>query len=340
MGMWYEQGGPENDVVVGTCVRLNRNLREYPFPVKMSRSDRAAVTEQVLDAVENLSAGGLYRLHYIDLEKLSGTEAVSLVERRLANPEFISEPEGRGLLLSEDESASILLNAENHLQLQVNAAGLDLDKTYHIADSLDTLLDKSLHFAFDENLGYLTQNPVNLGTGLCASLTLHLPALKENGGAVRISGSLSRLGLALRGADGTGSEPRGALYHLTNQVSLGLSEQEAISNLRNLAMQILVQERSAREELAENIEVQDAVSRSMGILQSARIMTSDEFMNLISNVRFGVSAGMIADVGYEKIDRLAVEVQPATLLARSGKKLTANERHRLRAQKIKEALED
>lgn len=338
MDKWYEQNGPESDVVVSTCIRLNRNLRELPFPIKMSRSDRALLMEKVLDAAKDSNIGDRYKMQFIEIGSLSKTETVSLVERQLASPDFISDTDGRGILLSADESVSILLNAENHLQLQVMSSGLNLTEAYAIADELDTILDKTLHFAFDENLGYLAQNPVNLGTGLSSSLSLHLPALKENGGAARLTSNLSKLGLSMHGAHGAGSEPKGAIYRLTNQVSLGLSEQEAITNLKSIAMQIVEQERSARQELAENMEVRDTVCRSLGILQSACMMSNDEFMNLISNVRFGVSVGLVTDISYEKIDKLAVEVQPATLLVVSGKKLTVDERHILRAKKIKETL--
>jgi protein arginine kinase len=144
------------------------------------------------------------------------------------------------------------------------------------------------------------------------------------------------LGLALRGIYGSGSESKGAIYQLANQVTLGLSEQEAIANLESIAMQIIGQERAARQELAENLGVQDAVSRSLGIFSSALMMTNDEFMSLISNVRLGVSIGLVKNVNYDEINRLIIEVHPATLMLSNGKKFTASERHRLRAQKVGE----
>ena len=340
MEKWYEKTGPENDVVLSTCIRLNRNLRDYPFSEKMSRSHQAAVTKCVLQASKDSCILDRFQLQYLPMEQLTKTEMVSLVELQLANPEFISVPEGRGVLLSGDESVSILLNGENHLQVQANEAGLDFEKAYRAADELDSLLEKNLTFAFDETLGYLTQNPMNLGTGLSASLSLHLPALQENGGAARISASLAPLGLSLRAGGGKGSEPKGAVYYLSNRVSLGLSESEAISNLQNIAMQIITQERAARDELVQELEVQDTICRSLGILKSARIMSYEEFQGLISNVRFGISAGLITEIGYEIVDRLSFEMQPATLLVMSGKKLTVNERRNLRAQKIKEILKN
>lgn len=337
MNKWYELSGPENDVVISTQIRLVRNLRGVPFPVKMSLPDRRKLLPRVVAAAMTEN-NAIPHFNFINMEDLSKSEAVSLVERHLVSPEFISVCTGRGLLVTDDESRSILLNAEDHLHIQSVAGGLDLQAAYHAVDELDTALDQTLHFAFDENLGYLTQNPVNLGTGMRASLMLHLPALKDGGGMTRIASNLSKLGLALRGIYGSGSESKGAIYQLANQVTLGLSEQEAIANLESIAMQIIGQERAARQELAENLGVQDAVSRSLGIFSSALMMTNDEFMSLISNVRLGVSIGLVKNVNYDEINRLIIEVQPATLMLSSGKKLTASERHRLRAQKVGEVF--
>lgn len=337
---WYEKSGPESDVVISTRIRLVRNLSDLPFPAKMSIAARRSLEQKVLKAVTDESTKIPHRFQFVDLEEISRAEAVSLVERHLTSPEFISECDGRGMLITEDESISIMLNAENHLHIQATLEGLNLEQAYQTADQLDTLLDQSLHFAFDEGLGYLTQNPVNLGTGMRASLMLHLPALKEGGGVARISASLSKLGLALRGIYGTGTESKGAMYQLSNQVTLGLSEKEAIANLNSIAMQIISQERSARGELAQSLDVQDTVCRSLGILQSARILTNDEFMRLISNVRFGASVGLIPNISYDQLNKLIVEMQPATLMLFSERKLTSNERHLLRAQIVSGVLKN
>ena len=333
MSKWYQESGSESDVVISTRIRLARNLSEFPFSVRMSQPDRLKLEQKVVAAAMNENTA-IPDIHFIDMESLSKTEAVSLVERHLVSPDFISDCAGRGLLINEDESISVMINEEDHLHLQSILGGLNLQTAYQAVDQLDTVLNKSLHFAFDENLGYLTQNPVNLGTGMRASLMLHLPALKDEGGMLRISNSLSKLGLVLRGIYGSGTEPKGAMYQLSNQVSLGLSEQEAITNLESIAMQLITQERAARKELAQSLNIQDTVSRSLGILQSARMMTNDEFMRLISNVRFGVSVGLVNHIDYSDINRLIVEMQPATLMLFSGKKLTASERHSLRAQRV------
>lgn len=340
MKKWYEESGKQEDVIVSTRIRLIRNLREYPFPVKMSHEDRFALIARVTGAVEDRNLSLPVALRFLNMERLSKAEAVSLAERHITNPEFIAECDGRGVFLSDDESVSILLNSENHIQIQVLGKGMDLYGIYEEADRLDTILDKSLHFAFDEVLGFLTQSLENLGTGMRASLILHLPALMEGGEIGRMSANLSKLGLALHGIYGAGAQPKGAMYQLSNQVSLGLTEQEAIANLDRIAMQVISQERSQRRSLAEKLEVQDAVSRSLAVLQSARVLASDEFMSLMSNVRFGISAGLVSNLDYADVDGLTLRVQPATLVLSSGKQLTLCELDALRAQVVASTLKN
>jgi protein arginine kinase len=245
---------------------------------------------------------------------------------------------GRALLLAQDESISIMINEEDHLRIQVMQEGSNLDQVYDIADKFDTMLNERLHFAFDDNLGYLTQCPTNLGTGMRASLMLHLPALQESGTMSRVANNLSKLGLAIRGTYGEGTEAIGALYQLSNQVTLGLSEREAIANLNSIAMQLVAQERSARETLVKSIEAQDGICRSVGILQNARMLSNNEFMKLISNVRLGIATGLIANIPYDLISSMIAQVQPATIMLPSGKKLTPSERDALRAKIVSERL--
>ncbi|MBQ5563964.1 MAG: ATP--guanido phosphotransferase, partial [Clostridia bacterium] len=265
-------------------------------------------------------------------------EAVSLVERHLVSPEFISERQGRGLLLLDDESVSIMINEEDHIRIQVINQGMNLENTYDLADKIDTLLDEQLNFAFNDKLGYLTQCPTNIGTGMRASLMLHLPSLKESGAMGKISASLSKLGLVIRGMYGEGTEPKGAIYQLSNQVTLGISEQEAINNLRDIAYQLVTQERKARDDLKKNINVQDKVYRSYGVLQYAKLMSNEECMQLLSNVRFGVESEILTGIDIPTINRLFIEVQPATLMKNIGKKLTPQERDRIRAELVRSAL--
>ena len=302
------------DIVVSTRIRLARNLRDYPFECNLSKDKRKYITDKVKDALMHSNSSIQDEIQFIDMSDISEQEAISMVERHLVSPEFISDRSGRGLLLMKDESVSIMINEEDHVRLQVLKPGSSLDEAYDIADKIDTLLDERLTFAFDERLGYLTECPTNLGTGMRASLMLHLPLLQENGAMSRIASSLSKLGITIRGTYGEGTKAKGSLYQLSNQVTLGLSEQAAISNLEDISSQLISQERKAREGLSTNLKTLDLIGRSLGILQRAALLSNDEAMNLISNIRLGVSIGIINDVSIDDINDILNEIQPATLI--------------------------
>jgi protein arginine kinase len=335
---WQEESGPDSDVVISTRIRLARNLPKLPFPGRMNEEQSRLVEQAVCRAVEHSSAAISGSLHYVELQDLTKAEKVSMVERHLVSPEFIGKSEGRALFLSHDERVSIMVNEEDHLRIQSMQEGLPLEKAYQIANALDDALNTSLHFAFDDTLGYLTQCPTNLGTGMRASVMLHLPSLQSSGQLSRISNHLSKLGLTLRGTYGEGSESVGALYQLSNQVSLGLSEEEAITNLKTITQQLIEQERSARQKMMQDNKKVDTIARSLGILQSARMMSSEEFMQLISNVRLGISTGILQNISYETINQLLVQTQPATMSLAHGGNLSAEERDSVRAELVRNTL--
>lgn len=327
-----------SDVIISTRIRFARNLREFPFPCRLSDEKKRQVATIVKESVLEGNSAISHRFRYIQMSELTQEEAVSLVERHLVSPEFISERQGRGLLLLDDESVSIMINEEDHIRIQVIGSGMKLDETFDLADKIDTLLDEQLNFAFNDKLGYLTQCPTNIGTGMRASLMLHLPALKESGAMGKISASLSKLGLVIRGTYGEGTEPSGAIYQLSNQVTLGISEREAINNLRDIAFQLVTQERNARETLSGSINVLDIIYRSYGLLLYAKLMSNEEAMKLISNVRFGVEMGLFDNIDFDTLNRLVIEIQPATLMKNVGKKLSPAERDHIRAELIRTAI--
>lgn len=327
-----------SDIVISTRVRLARNLKEFPFPCRLSKQGMEKVTEKVKSAIKDSHSSVASDFSFIKMDALTPMQGVSLVERRLVSPEFVSDVEGKALLLSSDESLSIMINEEDHIRIQAITKGLALEQTLDIVDKLDTLLDENLDFAFDKKLGYLTQCPTNLGTGMRASVMLHLPALEKSRAIGRISGNLSKLGLTIRGAHGEGTEPKGALYQLSNQVTLGISEKAAIENLKNITKQLVAQEEMARERLCESIEIKDTLSRSLGILRYAMSISHDEALQLLSNVRFGIEAGVLEGVSRSLIDRLMIDVEPATITVNSGKNLSPAERDIIRAEFIREAL--
>ena len=328
----------DNKVVISTRVRLARNLKNCPFPCKLNLQGREKVIEKVKGAIKDSNSSIASDFSFIKMSELTPKQSVSLVERRLVSPEFVNDSEGGALLLSKDESLSIMINEEDHIRLQVITDGLSLEEAYDTADKLDTLLDENLEFAFDEKLGYLTQCPTNLGTGMRASVMLHLPALEKSKAIGRIAGNLSKLGLTIRGAHGEGTEPNGALYQLSNQVTLGISEKSAIENLKNITLQLVAQENQARERLCASIDIQDTISRSLGILRSALVISHDEALKLLSNVRLGIVSGQITDVTTETVDNLMLAVEPATLSVNINKNLSAHDRDIERAKLLRKTL--
>ena len=334
---WYQQSGEQGDVVISTRVRLARNLCQYPFPAGMTAEQKLQTDKAVYDALEEIGGESVYR--FLDMRRISQREALSMVERHLISPEFARCEDGSALMLTEDEGLSIMLNEEDHIRLQVMRPGLDLDGAYEEADRLDTLLDERLHFAFDDRLGYLTQCPTNLGTGMRASLMLHLPALQEQGAIQQLAATVSKLGLTIRGLYGEGSKPEGAIYQLSNQVTLGISEQAAIENLKGIAAQIIRQERAGREQLCRNPHFEDRVWRSLGILRTARLLTHDEFMALASNLRVGIALHIVDGLGLDDISGLINDAQPAMVMMAAGEDLDADQRDALRAKMVRERLE-
>ena len=260
-----------NNTVMYTRIRLARNLKEYPFPCKLNLAGKNKVAEVIINALKNSNSPVANEFEVYYVRELSEPQRIALVESHLASPEFIADSNGRAIMLSKDRTMSIMINEEDHIRLQIIQKGFDLDKAYDIADKLDTLLDENLNFAFDEKLGFLTQCPTNLGTGMRASVMLHLPALQKSKAISRIAGNLQKLGLTIRGTYGEGTDPKGAMYQLSNQVTLGISEKAAVDNLRNIANQLITQELQAQKRMIEAVETQDKIFRSMGILKSARM---------------------------------------------------------------------
>ncbi|MDR1629078.1 MAG: protein arginine kinase [Oscillospiraceae bacterium] len=336
MSKWYINTGEHGDVVLSTRIRFARNLAPYPFPAKLPVSEKYTVNELVRTALEDVPA---LKLQYTDMNQINDFEAVSLAERHLVSPEFVSAREGRSLLLSEDESVSIMLNEEDHIRLQVIKGGFALDEAFSEAGKIDDLLDSRLQYAFDDRIGYLTQCPTNLGTGMRASVMLHLPALAACSQLASLSATVSKLGLTIRGSYGEGSSAKGDIYQLSNQVSLGISEQAALENLKSITLQLATRERTAREELEKNPAFLDKIFRSYGILKTARILSTDEMMELLSFTRLGSIRGQIP-VKTEVINELFVTMQPANLNSSYKTRFDAMTRREVRAEAVRRALEE
>lgn len=335
MNKWYVENGTEGDVVISTRVRLARNLEDYPFPCRLTVKGKEKVCEEIKDAILSDDSWGF---GYTQMKDFTRAQAVSLAERHLISPEFASDRAGRALLLTDDEAVSIMLCEEDHIRLQVMMSGLALKEAFSVADKIDNIISSKLNYAYDDRIGYLTQCPTNLGTAMRASVMLHLPALTRCGQIGKLASTVSKLGLVIRGAYGEGSSPRGDIYQLSNQITLGISEESALNNLQSITLQLVAQERAAAEKLIENPIEEDRIFRAWGILKNARVLSGDEFMELSSLVRMGISNKAI-DYDIAKLNELTIRVQPATINAAEGKELTSQQRDVLRAMWVREALE-
>lgn len=338
MNKWYNITGRENDVVLSTRIRIARNLERFPFEPKMNAKQSAELNEVVRNALANINLGD-NRLDYYDGAKLDNTTAMAFVERHIISPAFTNHIGRASLLLSQDEGVSIMVGEEDHIRIQVLQGGLSLESALELANRLDDALDETLDYAFDENLGYLTTCPTNLGTGLRASVMLHLPALEQVGMLPSLTNTISKLGLTIRGTYGEGSKVKGALYQISNQITLGLSEQAAIQNLESIVGQIIEQERTLRKRLLEgNTEVVDRIYRAYGILKYARLLTSEELHELLSNIRIGISAGLLSEIDVGITNQLEFEAGGAALMLKAGKSLTAQQRDTVRAEFVRSLL--
>ena len=331
MTKWYMLAGTENDVAVSSKVSLARNLRDHAFTIRLTTEEKDQIAEEVTAAVNDNLQGKFITTR---MDSLSRYAAISLAERDLVSPEFVSLAEGRTFLMTPDESLSLMICEEDHVKIQALLPGLELTRAYELSDQMDTILDDALGFSFDPKLGYLTQCPTNIGTAMRASVVLQLPAMHILGRIRHLSTTVSRLGLILTGAYGEGDAPVGSLYLLTNSVTLGISEEAALQNLESLARSIIEQERDARKELMENLSFQDMLWRSYGTLKSARVMSFREFMEALSVVKVGIAAGEF-DVPMNTVNELIFSMQPATLNTTAGRDLQRQERDVLRAETVR-----
>lgn len=334
MSSWYAVSAPEDDIVVSTRIRLARNLSGMPFPARMSADQRRELNARVKKAITDSNTPFAKTLKYIDMKNVPQTEIMAMVERHVISPEFASGNEERAIILSDDESISIMIGEEDHIRIQVIMGGLQLEKAYDIAERLDTLLYDTLHFAFDRNLGFLTECPTNLGTGLRASVMLHLPVIESSGEISQLADSVGKIGFTVRGMYGEGSKPAASMYQVSNQITLGISEKNALDNLKIITQQLIDKERSERKNL-NRIKVEDTCFRALGILENARLLSGEEMMNLLSRIKLGMSMGIIKSEAMPV--KLLIEGQPYMLMKKYGQ-LEADERDIYRANFIREAF--
>ncbi len=339
LSRWMRENGPDGDVVLSSRVRLARNLKGIPFPRIASEKQ----LEEVMDAIESATQrapASVGRLRVLRLDDLPGIERVALLERHLISPMLAQNPDHRAVVLRDDEAISVMVNEEDHLRIQAMFPGLDLDEVLGLTNLVDDFYDQALDIAFSPQLGFLTACPTNVGTGLRASVMVHLPALAMTGQIQKLVTASSQLGLAVRGLYGEGTEPVGSIFQISNQLTLGRTEEQIVNHLASVTRQVVAQEREARGRLLESsrLAVDDRVHRAYGLLANVRSVNSQEAMVLLSDVRLGIDLGLIKDVEPTVLKDLLVAIRPATLQKLVGRSLGADERDIERASLVRARL--
>lgn len=337
---WMKGEGPDSDIVISSRVRIARNMSGYPFPMLATKSQSQEVLEKVGEVLEADGLTEWGNFEFLALGSLNDLEKKVLVEKHLISPNLANESQNGAVLLNESESVSIMVNEEDHLRIQVLCSGFQIKEAWSIANRVDDIFENSLEYAFDERRGFLTSCPTNVGTGIRASVMIHLPALVMTQQINRILQAITQVGLAVRGIYGEGSEAVGNLFQISNQITLGQSEDEILDNLYGVVRQIIEHERSARQVLASEsrARLQDRVCRSYGVLTHAVIMDSKEAAQRLSDVRLGADLGILKGVSQAALNELLVMTQPAFLQQLTGEKLSADDRDIRRAELIRSRL--
>ena len=335
---WLKSTGPNSDIVMSSRIRLARNLDKTPFPNwadKKQKEEVLGLIEGAVNKVDFLKGTSIFRLAELD-----SIDKQFLIERHLMSYEHAQKADHKAVIIDQAEIISIMINEEDHLRMQVMHSGLDLFEVWSIINRIDDCLAKELPFAFLADWGYLTACPTNTGTGMRGSVMLHLPALVMTRQINRVLAAIAKLSFTTRGLYGEGTQASGNFFQVSNQVSLGHSEDEILEGINGLIRQIIEQENQARDALrSQNMALlEDRISRSFALIKSAHIISSQETLDLLSMVRLGSDLGMIKDIDRRVINELFIITQPAHLQKIENKKLSAQERDVKRAELIRNRL--
>src|SRR6187200_932856 len=337
-GEWLRGEGPHHQIVISSRVRLARNLRQRAFPGWAKKAERTQILELIKPRIEELPE--MQDSFSELLQDLSALEKQVLVERHLISREHAAKSVGSAVVMNRRQTLSIMVNEEDHLRMQSIRSGLQLKNAFKLVDKVDSTLESKLDFAYDPKLGYLTACPTNVGTGMRASAMLHLPGLVLSEMINQVIQAVNKIGLAVRGLYGEGTEAMGNLFQISNQTTLGEKEEEIISRLNKVIETIIEKEQDARQVLLQKKPntLLDQIGRAYGVLTYAHAMASKEALNLLSIIKLGMDLGAFPEDRRLQIDELFIETQPAHLQRSSQQKLNAEERDYLRAQIIRDRL--
>lgn len=337
---WMRTAGPRDDIVMTSRVRLARNLEGHPFPGFTEASMRLELHDLIRPALEDLPE--MKDAFSEEMTKLTSIEKQVLVERHLISREHAAKGQGCATVMNRKQSISIMVNEEDHLRMQAIRPGLQLTAAHKTLDKIDDELEAELPFAFDDRYGYLTACPTNLGTGMRASAMLHLPGLVLSEQINQTIQGANKIGLAVRGLYGEGTEALANLFQISNQTTLGMSEKKIIDHLNSVIEQVIENEQDARLKLLEDrpTMIQDQCGRAFAVLRYGHIITSKEALNHLSMVRLGCDLGVFPEEERESINLLLTEIQPAHLQTSAKRKLNPEDRDILRAEIIRSNLQE
>jgi len=337
-GEWLRGKGPESDIVISSRVRLARNLAKFPFISRATENDKTEIESTLREAVTSIKLPS--NVAYVSVEGLARLDRQFLVERQLISREHAEGDGARGVAIDPGEQFAVMINEEDHLRIQVMHSGLDLEGAWSQINEVDDAIESQVRYAYSNQLGYLTACPTNVGTGLRVSVMLHLPALVMTKQIEKVFRSLQKINLAVRGLYGEGSQAMGDFYQISNQITLGKSEEELIKQVTDVVPVLLNYERQARDFLINESKttLHDRVSRAYGTLRNAQTISSEETMHLLSSVRMGVNLGLISDLEIPTVNKLFIHTQPAHLQKISGHELDTAERNVARASYLREHL--
>jgi protein arginine kinase len=337
---WMSAEGPDSDIVLSSRIRLARNINEYKFPTLFSNEEAQEIIQTMEKALLNHSIPNLSPLELLRMEELQPIQKRVLMEKHLISPHLVENSTLGACLLSENEEVCIMVNEEDHIRIQCLYPGFQVSEALTLADRIDDELEEHINYAFDEQVGYLTSCPTNVGTGMRASVMMHLPGLTLTQQMNRIIPAINQLGLVVRGIYGEGSEALGNIFQISNQITLGKSEEDIVEDLKGVVTQLIAQERSARGALAKtsNIQLEDRVFRSLGVLTHSRIIETKEAASCLSDVRLGIDMGYIENISKNILNELMILTQPGFLQQYAGGPLRPNERDIRRASLIRERI--
>jgi protein arginine kinase len=331
------ENGFESDVVISSRIRLARNLKEYPFPIKMNQGQ----TKEIKECIKNIFKDD-NNYEYIELSDLTDIDLASMVEMHIISPELRNSVKQKGLIFSEKNISSIMINEEDHVRIQCLSSGLDMENLWEKCCRLDERIEENVEVAYSTKYGYLTSCPTNVGTGIRVSAMMHLPALVMSGYINNILEICGKLGIAVRGLYGENTKALGNMFQISNQLTLGQSEDEIIGNVKNIVFQIMQQERYIRSELLKNskIKLEDRMFRAFGIFVNARILRLDEAFKLLSDIRLGIDMGILTKIDINKVNKIMFLMQPANLQKHINKPISRSEIDITRAEIIRNIIDN